>query len=64
MVLWWHQGTELINLLDAGAVEQVCIELSLGHVTSVLLDKVLNSVLPSNMWWLVGVCLKPFPPED
>ena len=62
--MWWHQGTELINFLDAGAVEQVCIELGLSHVASVFLDQLLNPVLSPHMRWLVGVCLKPFPPAS
>ena len=51
-----------IQSLDAGAVEQVRIELSLGHLASVVLDELLNPVLSPHMRWLVGVCLKPFPP--
>ena len=48
--------------LDAGAVEEVRIELRLGHVASVFLDQLLNPVLSPHMRWLVGVCFQPFPP--
>ena len=50
--------------LDAGAVEQVRIEFCLSHVAPVFLDELLNPVLPPHMRWLVGVCLKPFPPAE
>ena len=49
---------------DAGAVEEVCIELGFSHMASVLLDKFLNSMFSPHMRWLVGVCFKPFPPAD
>ena len=51
-----------IAILDAGAVEQVRIELGLSHVAPVFLDQLLNPVLSPHMRWLVSVCLKPFPP--
>ena len=60
----WKQGNEQKVASDAGAVEEVRIELSLSHVASVFLDKFLNSVLPPHVRWLVGVCLKPFPPAE